>query len=475
MAAAPFSLPFSVAFKANGTPAAGARLHFYQSGTLTPVDVFTTAAMDVAHPNPVTANGAGQFPPIYVDSARSYRVIVRDVLGGALEDIDPLPTSPAEGLATGLLKFAAGNGTANDAAAVQAAFSAHRSLFAPIGTYKLDADVTAPGNLSWRKHPDASFTGTGKILTPELPGVNHTADIGKIQLVEAAGTAAAPITHHQPVALFSKHINFADDATGKQPAAVVMQAYKWNAGADAHIQALFVEAIDKSGGATAFVEGLRAHGVAHQGASAYGVLGYAEISGSGKHAIAIEAETRRYDGVDNPNPNQYDGAVHQLDVAFLATFRGGKKAMAGFMFNPHSESQAHCGFLVGNSLKAQGVNRNLVTHSAFATIEAGVPHAFYARNATFSLMSGPNDLPIRMQATSGAELDVLRLLPDSTVAVGTESVAIRLPKPVIMTPGNSINPDVAGQLVIQTTSDTVLTFKYQGSDNVVRSAALTLA
>jgi hypothetical protein len=46
---------------------------------------------------------------------------------------------------------------------------------------------------------------------------------------------------------------------------------------------------------------------------------------------------------------------------------------------------------------------------------------------------------------------------------------------LIMTPAASVTPASNGQLVIQATSNTSLTFKYKGSDGTVRSASLTLA
>lgn len=42
-------------------------------------------------------------------------------------------------------------------------------------------------------------------------------------------------------------------------------------------------------------------------------------------------------------------------------------------------------------------------------------------------------------------------------------------------PASSAAPSVIGELVIQATSDTSLTFKYKGSDGTVRSGSLTLS
>ncbi len=89
MAAKQFFLPYPVAFTANGLPAAGAKLFFYLTGTLTLTDVYTTSGLTIAHTNPVVANGAGRFPTIYTDDAVNLRLIIKDADGETLDDIDP--------------------------------------------------------------------------------------------------------------------------------------------------------------------------------------------------------------------------------------------------------------------------------------------------------------------------------------------------------------------------------------------------
>ena len=51
------------------------KLYFYQTGTSTPQDTYTTNALSVAHANPVEADSAGVFPAIYLDpTLPHYRV-----------------------------------------------------------------------------------------------------------------------------------------------------------------------------------------------------------------------------------------------------------------------------------------------------------------------------------------------------------------------------------------------------------------
>ena len=63
----------SRATDSNANPLSGARWFFYATGTTTPQATYTTAALSVAHPNPVVADAGGQFPAIYFDSSLVYR------------------------------------------------------------------------------------------------------------------------------------------------------------------------------------------------------------------------------------------------------------------------------------------------------------------------------------------------------------------------------------------------------------------
>jgi hypothetical protein len=45
---------------------------------------------------------------------------------------------------------------------------------------------------------------------------------------------------------------------------------------------------------------------------------------------------------------------------------------------------------------------------------------------------------------------------------------------LVLAPGSSVTPTENGELVIEATSNTLLTFKLKGSDGIVRSGTLTL-
>lgn len=90
--AATLLIPPFRALDASGNPYSGAKLYFYASpGTTTPVDVYTTAALSVAHANPVVADAGGKFPNIYGSTAVAYRAVMKDSTGAVtLHDFDPI-------------------------------------------------------------------------------------------------------------------------------------------------------------------------------------------------------------------------------------------------------------------------------------------------------------------------------------------------------------------------------------------------
>jgi hypothetical protein len=84
---------FSRATDANGEPISGAFFKFYIEGTTTPQAVYGDADMGVSLGAVVEADSAGRFPPIYLDTTKSYRGIVTNAAGTALPDMDIDPIS----------------------------------------------------------------------------------------------------------------------------------------------------------------------------------------------------------------------------------------------------------------------------------------------------------------------------------------------------------------------------------------------
>lgn len=101
MAAGRIIVPnYMPALDLNGNPLGGAKLYFYTNGTTTLATTYTSAALSVAHPNPVIANAAGVFPSIFADTTTAFSVSIRDAddmpISG-LRDNDDLMTSVVYG------------------------------------------------------------------------------------------------------------------------------------------------------------------------------------------------------------------------------------------------------------------------------------------------------------------------------------------------------------------------------------------
>lgn len=71
-----FTMPWQQAFDSSGNTLAGAKLYFYQAGTSTPATVYADVGLGVPLSNPVIANGAGRFEPIYLDDGM-YKAILK--------------------------------------------------------------------------------------------------------------------------------------------------------------------------------------------------------------------------------------------------------------------------------------------------------------------------------------------------------------------------------------------------------------
>lgn len=79
------------ALDADGVAVSGAELRFFASGTSTPAPVYTTDALNVAHPVPLLSNAAGRFPPVYTSGLTELRATLT-IGGTVVRDVDPIVT-----------------------------------------------------------------------------------------------------------------------------------------------------------------------------------------------------------------------------------------------------------------------------------------------------------------------------------------------------------------------------------------------
>ena len=87
-----FVIPHQVPFTSSA-PAGGAKAYFYRAGTTTHQPVYTTAALSVAHDQPVVASAEGKFAPVFLNPAATYdyRMILNTSADALIEDVDNIP------------------------------------------------------------------------------------------------------------------------------------------------------------------------------------------------------------------------------------------------------------------------------------------------------------------------------------------------------------------------------------------------
>lgn len=193
MAAGRIIIPnYMPALDLNGGPVAGAKITFYLSKTTTLAPTYTDASLSTPHPNPVVANADGVFPSIFADTLAYFSVAITgpdDTPIGGLRNIDNIQAaesvngkldqsanladvdSPSEARANLSLNEVspleyggAGDGVADDTAAIIAALASGRTVNLRGLTYKVSAVIAVasgkrlhgPGRLV----PTSAFNGS---------------------------------------------------------------------------------------------------------------------------------------------------------------------------------------------------------------------------------------------------------------------------------------------------------------------------
>lgn len=80
-------LGYSQRMDANGDPLSACKLYIYETGTSTPVTVYSDYALSIEHPWPLVADSAGIIPMFWVDDG-TYRVRLTDAAGNEIFDDD---------------------------------------------------------------------------------------------------------------------------------------------------------------------------------------------------------------------------------------------------------------------------------------------------------------------------------------------------------------------------------------------------
>lgn len=129
----------------NGNPLSGAKVTFYNTGTVTPQTVYTDAALTVPHPSPVVANGNGVMPAIYLAGAVVAKAVITTSTGAAVATVDPLPADALASSSASQISFTPSvvNVTTNVQAAIDNIDGRIGAVSAYAKTFLDDADAAA--------------------------------------------------------------------------------------------------------------------------------------------------------------------------------------------------------------------------------------------------------------------------------------------------------------------------------------------
>lgn len=147
---------------ANGDAASGAKALVYETGTTTPVAVYTDTGLSVAHASPIEADSAGYFAQAFYGGSTALKVVVTDSADATLVTYDPVPLVSLSSSAASDVTFAAT--TEIPQTNVQAAIVAVEAK--TIATADIaddavtDAKVLNPSGLVFIESQDASASAT---------------------------------------------------------------------------------------------------------------------------------------------------------------------------------------------------------------------------------------------------------------------------------------------------------------------------
>lgn len=88
----------------NGEPVSGARVSFFDSGTTTPLTVYTDTGLSVPHASPVVADANGVMPPVYTGGAVS-KAVIKTSADVTIKTVDPVPRSPSGSTGASQISF----------------------------------------------------------------------------------------------------------------------------------------------------------------------------------------------------------------------------------------------------------------------------------------------------------------------------------------------------------------------------------
>lgn len=174
----------------NAAPGAGYVARFYQSGTTTPVTVYTTQDLGTSHGTSVTADAEGKFAAVWAAGGVDVKCVIEDATGAVVQTIDPVfaTSSSAAGAEDITFTPTVDLPYTNVQDAIEGAAASAASGFATYG-------IGTTGNATLLANIDATNIGAGAYrfdgtTTGTYPTGVVAADTGIIETWrEAAGSA----------------------------------------------------------------------------------------------------------------------------------------------------------------------------------------------------------------------------------------------------------------------------------------------
>ena len=191
----------------NAQPGAGYIARFFQSGTTTPVTVFTDASLGTPWGSSITADAEGKFAGVF-SAGGSIKATIETPDGAIVATVDPVQSVPSGSAAASAVSFSptVALPVTNVQAAIEAAAASAASGFTPFGlgvtgSVDLVANINATNIASGLYRFDGTTTGT-------YPTGVAAADTGAVRVErETAGSAWMVLYHDTTDRVFYRRMN----------------------------------------------------------------------------------------------------------------------------------------------------------------------------------------------------------------------------------------------------------------------------
>lgn len=148
-----FLLPKVSIFDTAGDPISGAKLYFYETSTSTPLATYADEDNTIANTNPVVCDAAGRAGPIWLQTDKIYKLVVKTSTDVTVYTVDPVKAVTVRAgtvaavntlpYVTPFMYGGVGDGVANDATPLQNAINAADKIVDLCGkTWKTNSQLT---------------------------------------------------------------------------------------------------------------------------------------------------------------------------------------------------------------------------------------------------------------------------------------------------------------------------------------------